>query len=383
MEHAKERFQAFLLEVGAKPSTLLSKEKFDLIRRYLLQEADDIASARFRQYVKEKRFQLKDYGSYGLTQLLVTPVSKPEKANINSLFGGFRRVVHCDEMFDVIQSVHEKGSGHSGVQKTFEMVSRNYDGIPRSCVREYCKLCPTCACKKPQLTKAPLKPIITKCFHLRGQVDLVDMRSCSDGAYNWIGHYKDHFSKFSILWAQRRKCAQETIDCIERFVFAYLGVPKILQSDNGRKFDNEIFHQMVKQWSQQAIVIRGRPRHPQSNGCVEQANGTMKHMLQSLMCQLKTKEWVKLIPRIQFTMNTQNHATLKTTPYNVVFGIDPSSEPVSGIILAEEDSDGQNSASEEDDFGDKAINGNDSDIDASDDPKTVTAVDPETIKVGM
>ena len=45
------------------------------------------------------------------------------KANINSLFGGFRRVVHCDEMFDVIQSVHEKGSGHSGVQKTFEMVS--------------------------------------------------------------------------------------------------------------------------------------------------------------------------------------------------------------------------------------------------------------------
>ena len=37
MEHAKERFQAFLLEVGAKPSTLLSKERFDLIRRYLLQ----------------------------------------------------------------------------------------------------------------------------------------------------------------------------------------------------------------------------------------------------------------------------------------------------------------------------------------------------------
>lgn len=31
--------------------------------------------------------------------------------------------MHCDEMFEVIQSVHEKGSGHSGVQKTFEMVS--------------------------------------------------------------------------------------------------------------------------------------------------------------------------------------------------------------------------------------------------------------------
>jgi len=38
MEHAKERFQAFLHEVGVKPSsTLLSKEKFSLIKRYLLE----------------------------------------------------------------------------------------------------------------------------------------------------------------------------------------------------------------------------------------------------------------------------------------------------------------------------------------------------------
>ena len=38
MEHAKERFQAFLLEAGAKPSSsLLSKEKLSLIRRYLLE----------------------------------------------------------------------------------------------------------------------------------------------------------------------------------------------------------------------------------------------------------------------------------------------------------------------------------------------------------
>ena len=26
------------------------------------------------------------------------------------------------------------------------------------------------------------------------------------------------------------------------------------------------------------------------------------------------------------TMNTQNHVTLKTSPYNVVFGIEPASE---------------------------------------------------------
>lgn len=72
------------------------------------------------------------------------------------------------------------------------------------------------------------------------QVDLVDMRSCSDKNYQWIGHYKDHFSKFSIIWPQKKKCAAETIECLERFVFAYLGVPKLLQSDNGKEFNNHV-----------------------------------------------------------------------------------------------------------------------------------------------
>ena len=49
-------------------------------------------------------------------------------------------------------------------------VSSNYEGIPRLCVYEYCKLCPICCCKKPQLTRAPLKPIVSKRFHGRGQV---------------------------------------------------------------------------------------------------------------------------------------------------------------------------------------------------------------------
>ena len=52
--------------------------------------------------------------------------------------------------------------------------------------------------------------------------------------------YKDHFSKFSIIWPQKKKCAEETIECLERFVFAYLGVPKLLQSDNGKEFNNHV-----------------------------------------------------------------------------------------------------------------------------------------------
>ena len=62
---------------------------------------------------------------------------------------------------------------------------------------------------------------------------------------------------------------------------------------------HQFFETMVEKWSQQTTVIRSRPRHPQSNGCIEQGNGTMKKMLQSLMAEEQTREWIKFIPRVQ------------------------------------------------------------------------------------
>ena len=46
-------------------------------------------------------------------------------------------------------------------------------------------------------------------------------------------------------------------------------------------------------------------------------------------------------------MNTQHHDTIKTTPYEVVFGIKPSSEPVSALTVIE-DEEAQDAGSEGD-----------------------------------
>ena len=40
---------------------------------------DNEISPRFRQYIKEKQFAIKDYGSYGLSKVLVTPISQKQK----------------------------------------------------------------------------------------------------------------------------------------------------------------------------------------------------------------------------------------------------------------------------------------------------------------
>ena len=46
----------------------------------------------------------------------------------------------------------------------------------------------------------------------------------------------DHWSKFHVLFALQRTIGTEVAWNLATKVFAYLGLPKILQSDNGREF---------------------------------------------------------------------------------------------------------------------------------------------------
>lgn len=57
-------------------------------------------------------------------------------------------------------------------------------------------------------------------------------------------------------------------------------------------------------------MIHGRPRHPQSQGLVEQANGTLERMISSMMAQEARKDWVNLLPKIQYNLNTQHHSCI-------------------------------------------------------------------------
>ena len=46
-------------------------------------------------------------------------------------------------------------------------------------------------------------------------------------------------------------------------IFSLLGVPAILQSDNGREFRNQVINALKDMWPDMKI-IHGRARHPQS-----------------------------------------------------------------------------------------------------------------------
>ena len=88
--------------------------------------------------------------------------------------------------------------------------------------------------------------------------------------------YQDHLTKFCVLRALTTKRAAEVAyQLID--IFILFGAPTILQSDNGSEFTDSIITELKQLWPETKLV-HGKPRHPQSQGLVDQANGDIKDM---------------------------------------------------------------------------------------------------------
>ena len=69
-------------------------------------------------------------------------------------------------------------------------------------------------------------------------------------------------------------------------------------------------------------MVRGKPRHPQSQGSVERANGDIKDMLIAWMGDNSTADWSTGIKFVQFQKNCSLHSGIKRAPYRAMFGCD-------------------------------------------------------------
>ncbi|GFX23411.1 KRAB-A domain-containing protein 2 [Trichonephila clavipes] len=119
----------------------------------------------------------------------------------------------------------------------------------------------------------------------------------------------DHKTKFSFLRPLTSKRATE--EALEQLkIFLEVGGPHILQSDNGREFTAAVIQELKSLWPTRKIV-NGRPRHPASQGCVEQSNQDVEKLCSMLLlCS-------------QFQKNSSFLRTIKLSPYKALFGSDP------------------------------------------------------------
>ncbi|XP_025407815.1 KRAB-A domain-containing protein 2-like [Sipha flava] len=154
-------------------------------------------------------------------------------------------VVSYEELFERLSDYHIR-TGHGGMGKMRAALSNKYS-IPRPAIETFLSICAICNSKKGSNRKLVIKPIVSKDFNERGQVDLVDFQSLPDGKYKWILNYQDHHTKFISLFPLESKRAVEVASNLLT-IFLTFGAPKVLQSDNGREFVNSVINEIKELW---------------------------------------------------------------------------------------------------------------------------------------
>ena len=120
-------------------------------------------------------------------------------------------------------------------------------------------------------------------------MDLINMESVSDDGYQHILRYIDHLSGFSHVALLRQREAKEVGQRVLEIVSTSI-MPKILQSDNGSEFLGYCIKTLKENYSN-IHIVKGRPRHPQSQGKVERGHGPFKENLQKWMREHPGQSW--------------------------------------------------------------------------------------------
>lgn len=229
-------------------------------------------------------------------------------------------VVAYEELYEKLYDYHVNKTGHGGRVK-MEAALRNKLSIPRPAIEFFIQCCKSCNEKKHGKQKIVVRPIVSKDFNERGQVDLIDFQSLPDKQYKWIMNYQDHSTKFLFLRPMETKRAEEVASNLLS-IFLLIGAPKILQSDNGREFVNKVIIELKGMWPE-CIIVHGRPRHPQSQGSIERSNQDVENMIRAWMADTNCKRWATGLQFVQWQKNISFHRTIGRSPYKALLGCEP------------------------------------------------------------
>lgn len=326
-EHQRE-FEAWVrVQLEKKNSTVMKKEDYNSIVKYL---QDKEAGKSLRQHerrigkrVHRNGYKLKHFPSLDLYNVLCMPIGENAKRNSSqspaaSLIGDYKRVVSADKLYDIIYRTHCQELNHGGVNKTVKKIGSVYANLPRVSVYFFVGSCPVCIEKRAQLKYVPVSATESVYFFQRVQVNLIDMTNNPDGLFSWIVHVVDHFSKFTILFPTVGNSAEEIAEDLIAKVFSYFGLPKIMYSENGCEFVDEILAALDTLWAGAASCVTVNEVQTTS-GDVEQEESIVEVMIKAREKDEQSSNWSKWLAGIQLALNSNFDASLNKSPFEAVF----------------------------------------------------------------
>ena len=299
-----------------------------------------------------QRYHVYKYAD-GSAVLVLRPSPKKGAVDVTAMsLNSLQQPTYAERVFIDLWKIHQ--SDHCKGVTFFYRVRDKHGNVTRDVCKLFTDVCPHCIVvnsrKKPT---AGIQPIITEGMCVRGQTDIIDLQSMPDGAFKFLLNYIDHGVKKLTcipITSKRASCVAFALFTI----FTETGPPSILQTDNGGEFSNHahdhvgcrlvledefidlVIIELKNLWPE-CQMVRGSPRHSESNGGVERVNQTVQRKLGGWMKTNDTTHWSVGCKIVQWRVNTQFHRTLKDTPYHLVYGMHPrvgiSNLPISQSVL--------------------------------------------------
>ncbi|XP_076056310.1 KRAB-A domain-containing protein 2-like [Oratosquilla oratoria] len=207
--HLEAFFREELLKRYAlKKSVLLPKEKYNKIIAELT-ATDTSAKKTPHEYYLLKKYEVLKCGD-------VLKLIRRRNANEEPIY--FPKLEYT---YDIIKRVHI-ATVHGGRDKMVKELAKK--NMPIVCMTPYqfTNRCESkCQRKRPTTKGTVVRPILTKNFGSRSQVDPVDMQSMKQGNYNWIMVYQDHLTKFCVLASHIKTCCGGCLSAFGYFSFTW------------------------------------------------------------------------------------------------------------------------------------------------------------------
>jgi hypothetical protein len=216
----------------------------------------------------------------------------------------------------MLQEVH--ALGHFGKQQIFERIWN--DGFYWKNIRKDIDvMISNCeSCQRVNLVWEglhPLKSITALLPWDHVAVDLKEMPLASTGEQHLLV-VADIATDYTALVPLKNKDKFSVARALWN-VFAWFGMPRILQSDNGTEFVNEILESMAELHGIDHRLISAY--HPRANGFVERKNLDLQAMFKKLLGG-HLQDWVCYVPFVQLAYNARISTRTGSTAFSLMFG---------------------------------------------------------------
>ena len=217
---------------------------------------------------------------------------------------------------ELVEEAHAQGHfGEKAMQHHIDRLGYWWPGM-RQDLANVVKMCH--ACRKYTVVRAGYHPARSIDAFLPGdhyQIDLAAFPKSTEG-HVFCLVCVDVFTGFIFLTPLKDKKASTIARALWE-IFTVAGVPRILQSDNGREFKNEIMSAFNK-----LLEIPHRfiaPYNPRADGKVERSVKTVKDTVNKLMHGADC-HWHLHLPFVQYAYNNKVQSLTGCTPFSLMFG---------------------------------------------------------------